>query len=96
MLKTAEGKKIKIISAVAPRWKALGDQLEFDEFGSKLDAIKTKNLGDPEECCREMFQHWLKGNGVQPCSWRKLVELLEDCDFEVLAEQVNSVFTTYK
>ena len=92
MLKTAEGKKVKIISTVASRWRTLGDQLEFDEFGSKLDTIKTKNNNDPEECCREMFQHWLKGSGVRPCSWRKLIELLEDCDFEVLAGQVNSVF----
>ena len=88
----AEGKKIKIIETVAPKWQKLGDQFEFDECGSKLESIKTKNLGDPELCCREMLQHWLKGNGVRPCSWHKLVELLKDCDFEVLAEQVNSVF----
>ena len=92
MMKTSEGKRIKIIDTVAPKWKALGDQLEFDEFGSNLDAIETKNINKPNECCREMFQHWLKGNGVRPCSWRKLIELLKDCDFEVLAEQVNSVF----
>ena len=94
ILKTSEGKRLKIISAVASRWQALGDQLEFDGFGAKLDAIKIKNHGDPEACCREMFQHWLKGSGVRPCSWRKLIELLKDCDFEVLAGQVNSVFTT--
>ena len=93
MMKTVEGKKIKIIQSVASRWQELGDQLEFDEFGAKLDAIKTKN-NDPEVCCREMFQHWLKGNGVKPCSWRKLIELLEDCDFDALAEQVNFIFTT--
>ena len=92
-MKTAEGKKIKIISTVASRWQELG-VLEFDEFGAKLDAIKTKNHENPDACCREMFQHWLKGSGVRPCSWRKLIELLEDCDFEVLAEQVNAVFTT--
>ena len=92
MMKIEEGKKIKIISAVASRWQELGDQLEFDAFGAKLDAIKTKNLGDPEACCREMFQHWLKGNGVRPCSWRKLIELLEDYDFEVLAQQVRGTF----
>ena len=93
MMKTAKGKRIKIIETVAPKWKTLGFQLEFDEFGSKLDTIKAKNNNDPEECCREMFQHWLKGSGVRPCSWRKLIELLEDCDFEVLAEQVNSCFS---
>ena len=91
-MKTAKGKKIRIIETVAPKWQRLGDQLEFDELGSKLETIKTKNRDDPEACCREMFQLWLKGNGVRPCSWRKLIELLEDCDFEVLAEQVNYVF----
>ena len=85
MMKTREGKKIRIISTVASRWQELGDQLEFDEFGAKLDTIKTKNHGDPEACCREMFQLWLKGSGVRPCSWCNLIELLEDCDFEVLA-----------
>ena len=94
MLKTTEGKKIRIISAVASRWQELGDQLDFDEFGAKLDTIKNKNHGDPEACCREMFQHWLKGSGVRPCSWRKLIELLKDCDFDVLAGQVTSVFST--
>ena len=94
MTKNSEGKKIKIIETVASKWQILGDQLEFDERGSKLDLIKTKHPSDPVECCREMFKHWLNGNGVRPCSWRKLIELLEDCDFEVLAEQVNSIFTT--
>ena len=70
IMKIKEGKRIRIISTVASKWQDLGDQLEFDEFGAKLDAIKTKNLGDPEACCREMFQHWLKGSGVIPCSWR--------------------------
>jgi hypothetical protein len=92
-MKTREGKKIRIIETVAPKWKALGIQLEFDEFASKLSTIKANNSNDTEECCSEMFQHWLKGNGVRPCSWRKLIELLEDCDFEVLAGQVNSVFS---
>ena len=92
-LRTTEGKKIKILETVAPRWQRLGDQLEFDECGSKLDLIGTKYPNDPEACCREMFKHWLNGNGVKPCSWRKLIELLENCDFDVLAEQVNSIFT---
>ena len=94
MMKTVGGKKIKIIATVASRWQELGDQLEFDEFGAKLDAIKTKNHDNPEACCREMFQHWLMGNRLKSCSWRNLIELLKDCDFEVLAEQVNSVFAT--
>ena len=38
-----------------------------------------------------MFRHWLNGNGVRPCSWRKLIELLEDCDHEVLAKEIRDV-----
>ena len=94
MMRNAEEKKVKIVETVAPKWQRLGDQLEFDERGSQLDLIKAKYPNDPVECCREMFKHWLNGNGVRPCSWRKLIQLLKDCDFEVLAEDVNSVLTT--
>ena len=82
------GKKIKIIESVAPLWQSLGDQLEFDKSGSKLELIKATHPNDPKACCRDMFQHWLNGNGVRPCSWGKLVELLEDCDQPDLAKEI--------
>ena len=90
VLQTAKGKKIKIIEAVAPQWLILGDLLEFDARGNKLDLIKATYPADPLACCRDMFQHWLDGHGVRPCSWRKLIELLEDCDLAELAKQVHS------
>ena len=80
VLQTAKGKKIKII----------GDLLEFDARGNKLDLIKATHPADPLACCRDMFHHWLDGHGVRPCSWRKLIELLEDCDLAELAKQVHS------
>ena len=93
VLRTAEGKKIKIIEAVAPRWQTLGDQLEFDSRGIKLGLIKATHPTDLIACCREMFQHWLNGHGVRPCSWHKLIELLEDCDLAELAKEVHSAFS---
>ena len=87
------GKKIRIIETVTPKWQRLGDQLEFDKSGTKLAVIKATHSNDPEACCRDMFQHWLNGNGVKPCSWRKLIELLEDCDLEELAAEVQSACT---
>ena len=90
MLRTAEGQKIKVIESVAPLWQSLGDLLEFDSSGSKLRLIKATHPDDPKACCRDMFQHWLIGNGVRPCSWRKLIELLEDCDLDDLAAGVRS------
>lgn len=94
MLRTTKG-KIKVIEGVTPKWQRLGDQLEFDVCGAKLELIKTTHPNDPVACCHAMFQHWLKGNGVKPCSWRKLIELLEDCDLEVLAKDVEAACSAY-
>ena len=89
LLKTSGG-RIRIIETVTPKWQKFGYQLEFDGSGTKLDVIKATHPTDPEACCRDMFQHWLIGNGVRPCSWRKLIELLEDCDLDDLAAGVRS------
>lgn len=95
VLRTSEGKRIKLIETVAPKWQKIGDLLEFDESGTKLEVIKATHPVDPEACCRSMFQHWLKGNGVKPCSWRKLIELLEDSNFESFAKEVESTVNTF-
>ena len=73
---------------MAPLWQTLGDLLDFDESGSKLDLIKAENPCEPEACCRAMFQHWLKGNGVKPHTWWKLTELIADCYSEDFADDI--------
>ena len=88
VLRTAGGKKIQIIKRLAPSWRGLGILLDFDEAGTKLDIIDSKHRGNPEACCQAMFQHWVKGNGVTPCSWNTLIELLDDCDQQALAKEI--------
>ena len=73
---------------MAPRWLDLVVLLDFDRTGAMLELIKKTHSADPKECCRAMFQHWLDGNGVRPCSWHKLIELLKDCDHEALAQDI--------
>ena len=82
--RTATG-KIRIIKKIAPYWENLGVLLDFDPSGAQLAIIDKKHRSDPEACCRAMFQHWLEGNGVKPCSWHTLTELLEECDQQALA-----------
>ena len=96
VLKQANGKKIRIIKRLAAYWRKLGLILDFDECGSQLDIIEQKCHGDPEACCQEMFQYWLKGNGVKPCSWRRLIELLEDCDQQALSEEIQEAISSLK
>ena len=91
LLKTPDGKKIQVIKRLAAHWRQIGDLMDFDETGLQLDIIREKYPRDPELCCREMFQYWLKGNGVKPQTWCKLIELIDDCDQEVLAEELKCV-----
>ena len=92
LLKTADG-KIRIISQLAPRWRDLGYIMNFDATGAEIETIDQKYRGDPKECCRAMFQLWLNGYGVRPCSWGTLIELLEDCEQEALAEDIQSALS---
>ena len=91
MLRAAGGKKIQIIKGLAPNWRGLGILLDFDEAGTQLDIIEKAHPVDPVACCQAMFQHWVKGNGVRPCSWNTLIELLEDCDQQALAKEIQEV-----
>jgi hypothetical protein len=92
LMRTSQGKKIKIIERVASFWQSLGDQLDFDESGSKVTTIKADH-STSEACCRAMFQHWINGNGLTPCSWRTLVDLLDDLDEVVLAQDIQSALS---
>ena len=62
--------------------------LDFDRTGRYLGLIATKGRDDPETCCESVFQHWLEGNGVQPATWGTLIRLLEDCQCNVIAQEV--------
>ena len=93
-LKISNGKKIQVIKRVAPFWQDLGSLMDFDESGTELATIGDKHRGDPKECCRAVFQYWLNGNGVRPCSWRKLIALIKDCDQEVLAEEIQTALSS--
>ena len=93
VLKTSNGKKIQIIKRMTPFWKDLGSLMDFDESGTELATIERTHHGDPKECCRAVFQHWVNGNGVRPCSWNKLIELINDCDQEVLAEEIQTALS---
>ena len=92
MLRSGD-KKIQIIRTLAPDWNELGILLDFDQDGTELDNIEKLYSTDKARC-KAMFQHWLKGNGVRPCSWRKLIQLLEDCDQETLAKEIQDALTS--
>ena len=90
IMKTATGEKIKIIESVAPKWKELGDLLDFNHEGTILEVIEANNQQKGQvACCREMFATWLKGKGRE-ATWEVLVELLDDIDQPELAKKVKT------
>ena len=89
-LKTRSGEKINIIQQVAPNWQGFATNLDFDPNGTTIQMINQKQRGDPEACCREMMQMWLRGMGRQPATLELLVEILTDCNLIVLAKQVKA------
>lgn len=93
MLQTSQGKKIHIIQRMAPFWRDLGSLMDFDDSGSEVDIIDLKHRGDPKDCCRAIFQHWVNGNGVEPHSWYKLIELIQDCEQEALADEIQAMLS---
>ena len=93
-LQTPQGKKIQIIKRMAPHWRQLGFLMDFDETGTQLDIIDKNHPLDAGACCQAIFQHWVKGNGVRPCSWRKLIEMIDDCDQEALAEEIQTALSS--
>ena len=89
-LKAPTGNIIRIISSLSPKWKSVGDLLDFDSYGEKLVLIEEENYRDPVACCRDVFQWWLMGNGRQPCTWRKLIEITKECGLEAFAEEIEA------
>ena len=92
LMKTSTGEKVEVIKALAPNWYDFGDYLDFDPTGEKLDQIKAEGQ-EPTVCCRNMFQHWLKGNGRKPATWETLIELLEDFEQPMLVQRIKYALT---
>ena len=95
VLKGPDGQKVEIVATVAKKWKDIGVLLDFDATGQHLDTIEASYEKDPVSCCQAMFQHWLKGNGVEQ-TWGTLIDILKDCKQGVLAESVEKVLMDIK
>ena len=82
-------KKIRVIKKTSNDWEKLGDILGCEP--SDLENIRTRRRENPESCCRDVFCEWLEKGGIEtnyPMNWSGVVELLEDCDHKVLAEEL--------
>ena len=59
----------------------------FDPAGRALKRIEQQFPNKPEDCCREMFQTWLKNRSA---SWKCLIPAQESSDEYLLADYIKT------
>lgn len=79
--------ELKIPLYTSTDYKKFGTFLLIDETGSRVNSIEEEFRGKPERISTHILEEWLAGRG-KPCTWQILIKTLRDCDFNVLADQI--------
>ena len=89
-LKSKEGGTVEVIEGVAAEWERLAYTLQFSPAVVRTVERDTK---DCTAACVEMLYRWVGGSkGTrQPVNWATLIECLRDCDFVMLARDLENV-----
>ena len=77
---------MKYRDSISPNWRYLGLQLLQAEYTDKLNVIQANHPTKVEDCCDEMFQHWLAVD--TEASWNKLIDALEHIHQNALAKKI--------
>ena len=75
-----------VLKNVARHWRELGVELLDEASVYKLKNIKADHPCDVEECCYEMFEHWLE-TGTK-ASWNTLIVALEQIGQNAMATKI--------
>ena len=96
-LKTVpEGLSFRIIEALAPKWKDLAIEIDFDPDGRHIELIETEHGREgPVACCRKVLMDWLRGgfqppgNDSQTPTWENMLEILKNIQENDLATKIH-------
>ena len=69
-----------------------GTLLLQDATGAEVNSIIHKHMKDPRPINMEIFELWLNGAGLQPVSWKTLVDVLNDIELHVLAGKISAKY----
>jgi len=89
-LKGKNGRTVKVIEGVAAEWEQLAYTLKFSP--AVVRNVRRDTTQDCTAACEEVLYRWVNGaEGTrQPVSWATLIECLRDCDFSVLARDLEN------
>ena len=78
-----------IRKGVSSKWHDLGLELLEQEDEERLNEIKTNNPSDVSECCKEMFQLWLRK--CTNATWSQLIQALKEVELNNLATTIEGM-----
>ena len=76
---------------VSTEWLDLGIELLEQEDEEALYEIKANHSNNASECCREMFQLWLRKS--PSATWDQLIQALRDVDLSTAAAKIKEMLT---
>lgn len=80
--------KIKIVEMIEADWKKFARHLHFEEH--VIRSIDKECKPSVYDCCCEVLNKWLEGEkGLQPASWKVLIEILRELGKQCVADLVS-------
>ena len=74
---------------VSSKWHDLGLELLEQEDEDDLEEIRNNNPNNESECCKKMFQLWLRKYGN--ATWLQLIQALKEVDLNTLAGKIEGM-----
>ena len=94
LLRGHDGRTVKVINEVSPRWEELAITLQFSS--SVISYIKTDYPHSGTSACCCIFTTWLdeeQDHLPEPVTWATLIQCLTDADFSALAQDIEEIIS---
>ena len=77
-----------VVPKVAAYWDTIAYYLDIEI--PRVDIIREKCSNNPENCCKEVFIHWLTSKeGISPKTWKVLLQTLKEItELTAVTEQI--------
>ena len=86
LLEFPDGKELRIIDTVAPKWRQVAIALGFE--GPKIETIEMGAHFQPDDACLKMFIDWLSRG--RDLTWKSLIQSLKAANLTEIANLLNS------
>ena len=84
LLNFDNGRELRIMKIVAPKWKKVAIALGYN--GSRIEAMEVDAHYQSENACFKMFTGWLEGgHDLRPATWAALILSLKAAKLMPLA-----------